>query len=231
MSAIDSVILFYRALNVQPLTSQISGKVWRYNRPLNSGKTDVVISTPEYVGSSFNKVNVEINIFTPNPILTIDGKQDSTHPDVVKLDAVTDIITGLLSGYNFTVVGKVLRDKDGHWYSNNVIQLEQIDPSQGIEADIFELTGVSDSYGGYTASSELFWTGNIAMVDVKKGSQVNTDNNSFDFNQSNDFILPIIPQNNMKVVTSEGTYGILGIIPETSGLWRVNTFRYDAKRS
>lgn len=231
MSAIDSVILFYRALNVPALTGQINGKVWRYNRPLNSGKTDVVISSPEYVGGAFNRVNIEINVFTPNKTQVIDGNNDTTHPDIPTLDRLTDIIVGLLSGYNFSVVGKVLRDKDGHWYSNNVIQLESIDPVLGMPAELYELTGVSDGYGGYTTGREQVWSGRVSMVDIKKGSQLNVDNSSNAFNQINDFIIPVTPQKNYKLITNEAEYTILGITPESVGLWRIHTVRGDFKRN
>lgn len=232
MSAIDNVIFFYRLLNITAITSLIDGKVWRYNRPVNSKKTDVIISSPEYIGGAFNKANIEINVHVPNIPMTIDGTPDPTHPNVVKLQQITNAITALLSGYNFTVVGKVLRDKDNqNWYSNNIIEITQIDPVRGLPVEIYDLIAQADGYGGVTATRELAWSGRAVMVDVKKGSQVNTDNNSYAYHQVNDFILPVIPQKNQKVVTSEGEYAILGITPEGSDLWRVNAYRGDFKRA
>lgn len=231
MSAINNVISFYRLLNVASVTSAISGKVWRYNRPLNSTKVDVVISTPEYIGGAFNRVSVEVNVHSPNTTISVDGINDSTHPSVAKLQEVTDIITNILSGYDFTVKGKIIRDVDGHWFSNNIIKLEEIDPSLGLPAVIKELSSVDDNYGGTIVSESDYWQGAIAMVDISEGNQLNITAGTYRFNQRNEFIIPMVVQRNMIIETIEGRYTINGIKPMGGGLWKASAIRYDTKRS
>lgn len=231
MSGIDNVISFFRLLNVTPITSIIDGKVWRYNRPINSDKVDIVISMPEYIGGSFNRASIEINIHSPNMNIKNDGADDYTHPAVSKLQEVNDAVLTILDNYNFTVRGKIIRDNDGHWYSNNIIQIEEIDANLGVDANIIELIGTDDGYGGNTVSQTPYWSGNIAITDIDKGSQLTTNSMTYRFNQRNDFIAPMIVQKNMIISTSEGKYTVLGIIPEGLGFWRINAVRYDSKRS
>lgn len=232
MSAINTVISFYRLLNVPAITGSLGdGKVWRYQRPLNSDNVDVVISVPEYVGGSFNVSDVEINVYAPNiqnfePL----GYPDPTHPDVVKLKAVTEAILTLLGGYSVKVAGKLIQDKSGVWYSNIVVQVEQIDDDLSIPVTVMEVVGTSDGFGGMTVTYDLVWSGQAAQVNIADGSQLSSMGAKYDLNLKSDWIVPrseVTPQKDMEIRTDEGAYIINGIKP-IGRYWQISTYRKDA---
>ena len=239
MSAIDLVISFYRLLNVPTVTGLLlGGKVWRYQRPLNSDKVDVIISVPEYVGGSFNVADVEINVYAPNlknfePI----GHPDPTHPDVVRLKAVTEAILSILDGYSVKVAGKLIQDKSGVWYSNIVVELSEVNPDLGTEATLWKSSATTDNYGGATATFTQVWSGLAAMDNARKDDQLDLIAGRYEMPFRVDWLLPdngsiVIPQKNMELRTDEGEYVIRSIIPEESmGLWRIITVRKDAVRA
>lgn len=230
MSGIDTVIDFYQVLNVPSITSLLNGGgVWRYQRPLNSTFVDVVVSMPEYVGGSFNVSQIEINVHSPNiqnfePI----GIPDPTHPDVAKLREVTNAIIPLLGGYTLKVAGKVVQDTDGHWYSNIIVVVGEINPELAIDATLWTMSRVSDSYGGFTPTYTQSWSGKASQINIASGDQLNIVLGRYEFNLKCDWIVPneITPQKFMQLRTDEGVYVINGIIPEDQ-FWRLSTFRKD----
>lgn len=230
MSAIDLVISFYRLLNVPAITGLLGdGKVWRYQRPLNSDKVDVVISVPEYVGGSFNVSDVEINVYAPNiqnfePL----GYPDPTHPDVVRLKAVTEAILTLLDGYSVKVAGKLIQDKSGGWYSNIVVEVTEVNPGLSIPITLYSLESANDGYGGVTLSKVVEWTGEAAMTDTSKEDRRSVDGGVTSINLRTHFVFKsdVAPQKNMEVSTDEGVYVIRGISFD-GDMWRLNTIRKD----
>lgn len=236
MSAIDLVISYYRLLNVSAVTSLLNGgKVWRYQRPLNSNYVDVVVSVPEYVGGSFNVSDVEINIYSPNienfhPI----GFPDNTHPDVSKLKSVTNVILGLLSGRDIKVAGKLVQSASGDWYSNIVVRETEINPGLSVSAALYESSSVSDGYGGGTAQFAQVWSGQAAMDNISNADQLQENAGRYEMLMRCDWLIPsneVTPEKNMELRTDEGEYVIRSIVPETGGgLWRIITVRKDAVR-
>lgn len=236
MSAIDLVISFYRLLNVPAITGLLGdGKVWRYQRPLNSDKVDVVISVPEYVGGSFNVSDVEINVYAPNiqnfePL----GYPDPTHPDVVKLKAVTEAILTLLDGYSVKVAGKLVQDKSGVWYSNIVVEVTEIDQGLSTEVALWESSLVPDGYGGSTATFGQVWSGRAAQDNIRKDDQLEVNAGRYEMLLRCDWLIPsdeVTPQKNMELRTAEGDYVIRSIVPDSAGgMWRITTVRKDAVR-
>lgn len=230
MSAIDLVISFYRLLNVPAITGLLGdGKVWRYQRPLNSDNVDVVISVPEYVGGSFNVLDAEINVYAPNiqnfsPI----GHPDPTHPDVVVLKSVTDAILSLLDGYSIKVAGKLIQDKSGVWYSNIVVEVADVNPSLSIPITLYSLQTTNDGYGGVTVSKVAKWTGEAAMTDTSREDRRSVDGEVTSVNLRTHFVFKsdVAPQKNMELSTDEGVYVIRGISFD-NGMWRLNTIRKD----
>lgn len=230
MSGIDTIISFNQLLNVPLVTSLLGGGgVWRYQRPLNSPNVDVVVSMPEYVGGSFNTAQVEINVHAPNiqgfePI----GQPDPIHPDVAKLKTVTNAVLSLLGGYTLKVAGKVVQDADGHWYSNIVVIVGEIDQNEGIDIQLFALTSVPDGYGGSVATDTIQWSGKAAQQNIASGSQININAGRYEFNLKCDWLVPdsVTPQKNWQLRTDEGVYVINGIKPEVdSSYWRLSTAR------
>src|SRR5690606_25035087 len=216
MSGISSSIAIWRVLNVPSVIGLLDGGLYRYNRPINSRKRDIVISTPE-------QGKVDINIHVPNLVL----QDDQTNPDLAQMKLITDAVLNLLAGYDFDKVGLPQRDADGQWFCQIRINYDEAEDI-GIDAELVELSGVSDGYGGFTSSRLAVWTGQARQVDIKKGSQVVVAAGRYELNMDSDWILPIDApvRKDTLLVTAEGEYVIQGIIPD-SGNWRINTKRKD----
>lgn len=208
MSGIDIVTGIFKLLNVPSVTGLLDGLVYKFNRPVNSNKRDIVISLPD------NK-SVDINIHVPNTELY----NDQTTPDTITFKVITDAVLAIVGNVWNTGIPK--RDADGSWYVN--INL----PIQGnvVDVSLIENTGVSDGYGGYTATESVFWTGKALRMEMAKGSQLDINVGRYEFNMRCNWLLPSVasPQKNMEVHASDGQYVINGIIPE----WVVSTFRKD----
>lgn len=234
MSGIDVALDVFRLLNVPSVTGLLgNGKVWRHNRPMNSPNVDVVVSIPEYNAGEFNTGYLDVNVHVPNlkgykPL----GTEDTTFPDLVKLDAVVDAILPLLVSSDFDlsvrIPGIPIRDKDGQWFANIRVGFSQINPDAGVSATLWRLYRVSDGYGGFTNSRTQVWSGIASQVDVSGGSQLNINAGRYEFNESSAFILPGAAnvQKNMQVVTSAGIYVINGIVKQGT-FTRVSVTRKD----
>lgn len=218
MSAIDVVIQFYRLLNVSRVTSLLNGgRVYSHSRPLNSTFTDVVITIPEYVGGSFNKISVEINIHTPNlknynPI----GIDDDTYPNTGVLKVVTDAVLELLEGYNLTTSGKLIRDKDGHWYSNIIVDVQQINESESIEMQLLEYLSADDGFGGSVPYSNIVWTGSGVLLSVANNvNDFSEQLGRYEMNAHVEFAMPstTLVKKNMSIRTLDGLYIVKGVRP------------------
>jgi hypothetical protein len=215
MSGISSSIAIWRVLNVPSVIGLLDGGLYRYNRPINSRKRDVVISTPE-------QGKVDINIHVPNLVL----QDDQTNPDLAQMKVITDAVLSLLSGYDFDKVGLPQRDADGQWLCQIRINYNSVDA--GLAVELWSLTRVDDGYGGFTATKALHWSGIAQQVDIKRGSQLQIAAGRYEFNLETDWLLPqdAEPQKFMHLITAGGEYVINGIIPEAGG-WRLNTRRKD----
>lgn len=219
MSGIDLVIDFYRLLNVPSITDLLDGgRVWRYNRPLNSDFTDVVISMPEYIGGSFNTANIEINIHTPNiknfePL----GFEDVTHPNVLKLQEVTDAVLDVLGDvYNLKTSGKVVRDKDGHWYSNIIVEVKDINEADSVDVELIEYISVDDGFGGVIPSSSVVWSGKGAFISFANNvNDLDESLGRYEMNRHAEIAIPSIVdvKKNMSLIISDDEYIIKGIRP------------------
>lgn len=219
MSGIDIVIQFYRLLNVPSIVDLLEGgRVWRYSRPLNSDYTDVVISMPEYVGGSFNIANVEINIHTPNleefyPI----GFEDVTHPNVQKLQAVTDAVLEVLgSAYNLKTSGKVIRDKDGHWYSNIIIEVKQINESESVDVIAVIYFSVDDGFGGVRYDASVSWEGKGVFLNFANNvNDLDESLGRYEMNQRAEIGIPseVYIKKNMSLIIDNEEYIVQGFRP------------------
>lgn len=215
MSGISSSIAIWQVLNVPSVIGLLDGGLYRYNRPINSRKRDVVISTPE-------QGKVDINIHVPNLVL----QDDQTNPDLAQMKLITDAVLSLLSGYDFDKVGLPQRDADGQWFCQ--IQINYYNVDAGLSVELWSLSRVDDGYGGFTATKALVWSGLAQQVDVKKGSQIQVAAGRYEFNLETDWLLPqdASPEKFMHLITEEGEYVINGIMPDSGG-WRLNTRRKD----
>lgn len=235
MSGIDIVIEVYKLLNVASIRTLLgNGKVWQHNRPLNSDRTDIVISVGEYRSDTLDSGYVDVNIHTQNLVeyYPIDI-EDKTFPDLAKLKQVTDAVLPLLvSGLDYAlypdIIGIPTRDKDGHWYVNIRVKFESIDAGKGVDLTLMLETSTPDGYGGAVMALSEHWVGVGAVQNIARGSQLNLNVGRFEFNLNCDFLLPIDTnvQKNMQVHTNEGEYVIRGIVQD-GNFWRVNAARKD----
>lgn len=229
MSGFDIATNLFQLLNVPTVRATIDGSIYKFNRPINSDKRDVVISIPEYNAGALNTGYVDINVHVPN----LDLVSDQTVPDLVKMHTVVDAILPLLTnvgGFDLSVriAGIPVRENNGQWYANIRVGFIGVDDAQGVDVELYELTGIRDAFGGYSSTSAIVWEGKGAQVDFQKGSQLSVNSGKYDFNMRSDWLLPRDANvaDNMRIVSPEGAYVIHGIIPD-SGLIRVHTFKID----
>lgn len=230
MSAFDIADSLFRLLNVPSVRALIDGSIWKFNRPINSSNVDVVISVPEYNAGSLNTGYVDVNVHAPN--LNLVNPPDQTQPDLVKMKSVVDAILPLLTtAGNFDlsvrISGIPVREANGQWYANIRIGFVGVDDSLSEDVQLYELTRVSDGFGGYTSSSTLAWSGKGAQIEVRKGNQLSTSVDRYEFNLISDWIIPFEATKNMQLHSIDGVYTIKGIVKETKGIWRLNTVRID----
>lgn len=70
----------------------INGKVYKNQRPLNSDKQDIVVGSLPINAEQIQQTVMNVNVHIPNLKISINGAQDNTQPDLVKLEAVTAMV-------------------------------------------------------------------------------------------------------------------------------------------
>lgn len=116
----------FTLINVNAVTSLITGIVCLFERPKNSDKTDVVLNTLALTSAQLQQGVFNVNVHCPNINgLVINGSTDSTQPDIQKMLQVGNAIINILKDYNgqdykldVQTPGLPLRDSDGTWYLN-----------------------------------------------------------------------------------------------------------------
>lgn len=74
------------------ITSAITGKVYKNARPLNSDKQDIVVGSLPINAEQIQQAVMNVNIHIPNLKISINGLQDNTPPNLVKLEEVTALV-------------------------------------------------------------------------------------------------------------------------------------------
>lgn len=219
MSGISASIAIWQLLNTPSVTSLLDGGVYRYNRPINSRKRDVVISTPE-------QGKVDINIHVPN--LELQG--DQTSPDLARMKTISDAVLALLSGFEIDRVAIPERDKDGQWFATIRVMYGQ--PSGlTIESSLIALTSVPDGYGGSTATESVVSTLSATLVSESRANQMEIVAGAYLMTTKTDWTIPkggVSPQKYMKLRNAMGDYVILGISTQGNN-WYLSTEREDAQ--
>lgn len=215
MSGISSSIAIWQLLNMTGVTSLLDGGIYRYNRPINSRKRDVVISTPE-------QGKVDVNIHVPNLVLP----DDQTNPDLVQMKLVTDAVLAVLAGYDFDKIGLPQRDSDGQWFCQIRINYGDI-PGVSVSASLWRMSAAADGYGGGTTSWSQVWSGQAIRANDSPNNQMEIATGRYMITPRQDFIIPkseATPQKHMRIESNGGTYIINGIIPYGEN-WRISTER------
>lgn len=221
MSGIDISITLFKIINVPAVTTLLGGgKVYRFNRPINSNKPDVVIAT------SNDLTEVYVNVHVPN--LKLEG--DQTTPDLAKMQSITNAIVPLISsvaGLSIKSVGVPIRDNDGHWFAQTTLSYAIQSPSDRVSVTYYELNSTEDGYGGVTVSRSSVWTGTATITKRYGGDKRSSSAGVTTINAEVDFLSERVPQKDYQIDTTEGTYVIRGISRQ-NGLWLINAVRKDA---
>lgn len=106
----DLVDIIWTALNASDLKNQITGGIYKYQRPLNSKNEDVVINSLPVTNDQLQKAIINVNIHVPNLVIDINGAQDSTQPDGARLKELGELAIAALD------------DKNGYRYNHSVQQ-------------------------------------------------------------------------------------------------------------
>lgn len=218
MTGIDIGIQLYQLLNGKTMA-----RVWQHNRPKNSDKTDIVISVPEYNAGGVNSGYVDVNIFTPNVVVKIDGKDDSTFPNMAVFKPILDATLPHLTttpNYNLDVriPGIPVRDKDGNWYINIRLGFEGVDSGEATDVELWRMTSVDDGFGGAIVTSTNMWEGKAVQQNIGNGTQLNINVGRYEFNLRCDWLIPssVAVQKNWQLRTDYEVYVINGISPKGS---------------
>lgn len=199
----------YAKLNVAAITSLLDGRIWRYNRPLNSKFRDIVVTADED--------NVTVRLHAPNPITRPIGTEDKTFPSN-EYRAIAVAVLNELGISNNT--GQYIRDNSGEWYVSITFPVTSIIEQVTIQ----QLVTTRDNYGGYSAIWQPVAVVNAMQLNIKQGSQLNI-NGEYLLNMISDWQLPKSTEvkKSMRFVAPNGIYVIYGITTDNL----VNTVRYD----
>lgn len=126
-TATEVLIDIWTLLNVTELTSEITGDIYKVSRPSKSDKIDLVIGLLGVDNEYMQQGTVNVKIHVPNLKVTIDGMEDSTMPDLEKINSLNAIACQLLDTqwrdtFHTEVNETLLRqDPDGNWFSRIVV--------------------------------------------------------------------------------------------------------------
>lgn len=112
----------------------ITGNIYKYQRPLNSPLEDIVINSLPMSNDQLQECIVNWNIHVPNLRLDFGGKSDNSQPDTIRLKQLTKAIKDHLSEfwgddaeYQFNIQQEnLIRDDDGTWYMNIRVEFRNV---------------------------------------------------------------------------------------------------------
>jgi len=120
----DVMDIIWQKLN-QAIASQISGKIYKLKRPLNSKLEDVIINTLPLSSDQMQQCVVNVNGYVPNKTVKIDGVTNEV-PDTIRLKAITELISTHLKEiisdtYYFFISGQqTIHDESNNEYYINI---------------------------------------------------------------------------------------------------------------
>lgn len=209
MSGIDIAKSIFVALNIPSVLSLLDGgRVYLFNRPINSPNKDVIIDV-------ISDKEVNVNIHAPN----LETHGDQTIPDLASFDLISKSIMDIIGVADNTALP--IRDKDGHWYTKIVLPVEE----NLTTVELINVTHIDDGYGGFTPNYDVHWAGLAYKTNISRGPQVNVEAGVYRLNEQATWILPesANPEKNMTLLSDYGDYVINGIVPS----WVISTVRKD----
>lgn len=94
---IEAIDIVWQTLNNSLLKSAIDGKIYKSSRPTNSKMEDVVINSLPITSGTPQLCIVNVNIYTRNLQLKINGTPDNSMPDNQRLNELTAIAFDVLN--------------------------------------------------------------------------------------------------------------------------------------
>ena len=85
----------YRVLNVEALTGEITGKIYRHRAPLDEDvtKENIVITTLPISGDAVQECFWNVNVYVPD-------LEETNTPDIERLEALGNLVAGLIENWN-----------------------------------------------------------------------------------------------------------------------------------
>lgn len=92
---LDAATAVFKLVNVASVKNVITGGIYKYRRPQNSNKEDIVINTPS-LGSGTRQLGVvNVNIYVPDVQQSIDGKNVFL-VNTARLETLTNLVKPLI---------------------------------------------------------------------------------------------------------------------------------------
>ncbi len=116
-TTLDLVDLVYEVLKTSSLKSSITGKVYEYQRPVNSNVEDVVINSLPITNDQLQEAIVNVNVFVPNLEVEETGDISRQVPNITRLKtlaglAVQNLTDGISGDYTWDVQQQTLMEDD-----------------------------------------------------------------------------------------------------------------------
>jgi hypothetical protein len=96
INSLEAVDIVWKRLYDSPLRTTITGGIYKQKRPQNSKLEDVVVNSLPIVNLQLQESIMNVNIYVPNLVITVNGTQDSSQPDHQRLKELTEIASGIL---------------------------------------------------------------------------------------------------------------------------------------
>lgn len=90
--------IVYTAVKNSTLATNVTGKVYKIQRPLNSDKEDITINTLGVGNTAVQNGIINVNVHVRNPVLGNGTNQDETRPNFPRLDQLTEMFLPVLNG-------------------------------------------------------------------------------------------------------------------------------------
>lgn len=124
-TTLDLVDVTWDRLNSSSLKTAITGKIYKYRRPVNSNVEDVVINSLPVTNEQLQRAVVNVNVFVPDVTISVNGNQDKV-PNHVRLKQLAQTATSelndrLIGDYSWEVQQQtVLEDEESQQHFVNI---------------------------------------------------------------------------------------------------------------
>lgn len=120
----DILDVLYTAIVASALKTSITGGVYKFERPENSNKEDIIINCLPITGNTVQSGIANVNIHVSDLVLKA-GDKTQKYPDIKRIKTLSDlaktVMTGYGSNYNYYIESQhTLKDSEGanNYYIN-----------------------------------------------------------------------------------------------------------------